>query len=265
MTHFNFHRFAMLLRLDLIGEWRKNAIIMGGLFMACFIIMLFKLTYHASMSSYDYQFHAADHLIASTSLVFICILWVLCMFKGASMLMQHTRSKQQFIAHFTLPATTAEKYAARMTYLLLGQTAGFVLCFVTADIVQGVLFCTMHDVPTFFTPFALKYIGDFLSDTDGTTLAITLLTVLYWHASYTLGATLFRRWPFVLTTFCNWLLGLLIITGLVSMHYSITHRPQVIINMSESGLKAFSIIWSVALCTAFYTLSYFLYRRRQLA
>lgn len=265
MKYFDFRRYAMLLRLDLVGQWRKNAIVMGGLFMACFAIMLSKLTYHSAIAD-NYVYHANDHAVAVTVFVFIGILWTLCLAKSASMLMAHTRSKQQFIAHFTLPATTGEKFAARLTYLVLGQTAGFALCFAAADLLQGLLFCSMHDVPMFFTPFLLRYIGDFFTENSAADVTLTLLMGLYGHATYTLGAALFRRWPFVLTTFCNWLLGLLFISGCFYIaHAYLSTETRITLTMWQEVSKIGAIVVYSAVCATFYTLSYFLYRRRQLA
>lgn len=269
MKNFSFRRYGMLLRLDFVGEWRKNLIRLSGLFLACFAIMLVKIFFH-SWTYGSYPFRANDSQVSSTVLGLTIVLWAFYLIKGASTLMQHVRTKPQMIAHFTLPATTGEKFAARLSFLLLEQTAGFAAAFLLADLTQGLVFFMMRDVPMFFTPFAFEALADLFSAADASELAILALGILSTHAVYTLGATVFRRWPFVLTVLCNWVLGIVFITAVITFaakaeanealirHYLDTYDV-------EATARLVLFIWSLTVTVAGYSLAYVLYRRRQLS
>ena len=208
---FDLHRFGMVLRWDLLTNWKSYLYSIAGL--AIGIIMLSISTLYTFPHSHyiveggDLGNYYEDSMTGLLATILIAFFFV-----SACNIFSNTKTKLQRENFLMLPANNLEKYAARFLMASVGSILIMVIATLVADFVQFIL-------SFFMTPgYHASIIGSFLSQIyeAATDTGNNPISILAWHKnidgalvgwsflimiySFTLlGGTFFRKQPIILT------------------------------------------------------------------
>ena len=207
---FDLHRFGMVLRWDLLTNWKSYFYSIAGL--AIGIIMLsISMLYTFPHSHYivggDLGNYYEDGMTGFLATILIAFFFV-----SACNIFSNTKTKLQRESFMMLPANNLEKYAARFLMMSVGSILTMLIATLIADFVQFVL-------SFFMTPgYHASIIGSSLSQiykaaTDAGNNPISILAwqykidaaILGWsfltmiYSFCLLGGTFFRKQPIILT------------------------------------------------------------------
>ena len=207
---FDLHRFGMVLRWDLLTNWKSYFYSIAGL--AIGIIMLsISMLYTFPHSHYivggDLGNYYEDGMTGFLATILIAFFFV-----SACNIFSNTKTKLQRESFMMLPANNLEKYAARFLMMSVGSILIMVIATLIADFVQFIL-------SFFMTPgYHASIIGSSLSQIykaatntgdnpicilawqykiDAAILGWSFLTMIY--SFCLLGGTFFRKQPIILT------------------------------------------------------------------
>lgn len=209
---FDLHRFGMVLRWDLLTNWKSYFYSIAGL--AIGIIMLsISMLYSFPHSHYIVEGGDLGNYYESRMTGFLAAIFILFFFISACNIFSNMKTKLQRESFMMLPANNLEKYAARFLMMSIGSIIMMLIATLIADFVQFVL-------SFFMTPgYHASIIGSSLSQiykaaTDAT--CNNPISILAWQCkidaalvgwsflimiySFTLlGGTFFRKQPIILT------------------------------------------------------------------
>lgn len=208
---FDLHRFGMVLRWDLLTNWKSYFYSMAGL--AIGIIMLsISMLYSFPHSHYIVEGGDLSNYYECRMTGFLAAIVILFFFISACNIFSNMKTKLQRESFLMLPANNLEKYAARFLMASVGSILIMVIATLIGDFVQFVL-------SFFMTPgYHASIIGSFLSqiykaatDADNNPISIlawqykidaailgwSFLTMIY--SFCLLGGTFFRKQPIILT------------------------------------------------------------------
>ena len=208
---FDLHRFGMVLRWDLLTNWKgyfyRTAALAIGIFLLYFS-MLFRYYEFIEGRGLDYYYECRTRFLAA--------IFILLFFVSASNIFGNMKTKLQRESFLMLPANNLEKYAARLLMMSIGSILMMLIATLIADLVQLVF-------SFFMTPgYHASIIGCFLSQiyktatvtsNNPTPISILILTwqwridavLLGWsflimiYSFCLLGGTFFRKQPIILT------------------------------------------------------------------
>lgn len=210
---FDLHRFGMVLRWDLLTNWKGYFYRTAGLAIGI-ILLYFSILY----SFHDYESIEGSGLdfYYESRTGFLATIFILLFFVSASNIFGNMKTKLQRESFLMLPANNLEKYAARLLMMSIGSILMMLIATLIADFVQFVF-------SFFMTPgYHASIIGCFLSqiyktatDTSNTPTPISIL-ILTWqwridavllgwsflimiYSFCLLGGTFFRKQPIILT------------------------------------------------------------------
>lgn len=207
---FDLHRFGMVLRWDLLTNWKSYFYSIAGL--AIGIIMLsISMLYTFPHSHYIVGGDLGNYYEDSMT-GFLATILIAFFFVSACNIFSNTKTKLQRENFLMLPANNLEKYAARFLMMSVGSILIMVIATLIGDFVQFVL-------SFFMTPgYHASIIGSSLSQiykaaTDSGNDPISILawqckadaalvgwSFLIMIYSFTLlGGTFFRKQPIILT------------------------------------------------------------------
>ena len=215
---FDLHRFGMVLRWDLLTNWKSYFYSIAGL--AIGIIMLsISMLYSFPHSHYIVGGDLGNYYEDSMT-GFLATILIAFFFVSACNIFSNTKTKLQRESFMMLPANNLEKYAARFLMMSVGSILIMVIATLIADFVQFIL-------SFFMTPgYHASIIGSSLSQiykaatyTDNNPKCIFAwnpISILAWQCkidaallgwsflimiySFTLlGGTFFRKQPIILT------------------------------------------------------------------
>lgn len=208
---FDLHRFGMVLRWDLLTNWKSYFYSIAGL--AIGIIMLsISMLYSFSHSHYIVEGGDLGNYYESRMTGFLAAIFILFFFISACNIFSNMKTKLQRESFMMLPANNLEKYAARFLMMSVGSILIMVIATLIGDFVQFVL-------SFFMTPgYHASIIGSSLSQiykaatdsgndpisilawqckADAALIGWSFLIMIY---SFTLlGGTFFRKQPIILT------------------------------------------------------------------
>lgn len=208
---FDLHRFGMVLRWDLLTNWKSYFYSIAGL--AIGIIMLsISMLYSFPHSHYIVEGGDLGNYYESRMTGFLAAIFILFFFISACNIFSNMKTKLQRESFMMLPANNLEKYAARFLMMSVGSILIMVIATLIGDFVQFVL-------SFFMTPsYHASIIGSSLSQiykaaTDSGNDPISILawqckadaalvgwSFLIMIYSFTLlGGTFFRKQPIILT------------------------------------------------------------------
>ena len=208
---FDLHRFGMVLRWDLLTNWKSYFYSIAGL--AIGIIMLSISMLYSFPHSYFIVERALNYYYECRMTGFLAAIFILFIFISACNIFSNMKTKLQRESFMMLPANNLEKYAARFLMMSIGSSIMMLIATLIADFVQFVL-------SFFMTPgYHASIIGSSLSQiykaaTDAT--CNNPISILAWQCkidaalvgwsflimiySFTLlGGTFFRKQPIILT------------------------------------------------------------------
>ena len=208
---FDLHRFGMVLRWDLLTNWKSYFYSIAGL--AIGIIMLsISMLYSFPHSHYIVEGGDLGNYYEVRMTGFLAAIFILFFFISACNIFSNMKTKLQRESFMMLPANNLEKYAARFLMASVGSILIMVIATLIGDFVQFVL-------SFFMTPgYHASIIGSSLSQIykAATDTGNNPISILAWHKnidgalvgwsflimiySFTLlGGTFFRKQPIILT------------------------------------------------------------------
>lgn len=207
---FDLHRFGMVLRWDLLTNWKSYFYSNAGL--AIGIIMLSISMLYSFPHSYFIVERDLNYYYECRMTGFLAAIFILFIFISACNIFSNMKTKLQRESFLMLPANNLEKYAARFLMMSVGCILMMLIATLIADFVQFVL-------SFFMTPgYHASIIGSSLSQiykaaTDAGNNPISILAwqykidaaILGWsfltmiYSFCLLGGTFFRKQPIILT------------------------------------------------------------------
>lgn len=277
---FDLHRFGMVLRWDLLTNWKSNFYSMAGL--AIGIIMLsISMLYSFPHSHYIVEGGDLGNYYEVRMTGFLAAIFILFFFISACNIFSNMKTKLQRESFMMLPANNLEKYAARFLMASVGSILIMVIATLIGDFVQFIL-------SFFITPgYHASIIGSALSQiykaaTDAGNNPISILAgqgkidaaLLGWsilimiYSFCLLGGTFFRKQPIILTAVSGIIIFMIIgycgskleEWGVFGVHYYENYYSQ------APTLSMTTIFWSVvflALAAGSLRASYKLFTRMQ--
>lgn len=207
---FDLHRFGMVLRWDLLTNWKSYFYSIAGL--AIGIIMLSIPMLYNFPHSYFIVERDLNYYYECRMTGFLAAIFILFIFISTCNIFSNMKTKLQRESFMMLPANNLEKYAARFLMMSIGSIIMMLIATLIADFVQFVL-------SFFMTPgYHASIIGSSLSQiykaaTDAGNNPISILAwqykidaaILGWsfltmiYSFCLLGGTFFRKQPIILT------------------------------------------------------------------
>ena len=207
---FDLHRFGMVLRWDLLTNWKSYFYSIAGL--AIGIIMLSISMLYSFPHSYFIVERDLNYYYECRMTGFLAAIFILFIFISACNIFSNMKTKLQRESFMMLPANNLEKYAARFLMMSVGSILMMLIATLVADFVQFIL-------SFFMTPgYHASIIGSSLSQIykaatnagdnpisvlagqckiNAALLGWSFLIMIY---SFTLlGGTFFRKQPIILT------------------------------------------------------------------
>ena len=218
---FDLHRFGMVLRWDLLTNWkgyfyRTAALAIGIILLA--ISMLYSFSHSNFIEGRGLDFYYKCNMTGFLSAIFILLFFV-----SASNIFGNMKTKLQRESFLMLPANNLEKYAARFLMMSIGSILMMMIATLIADFVQFVF-------SFFITPgYHASLIGSYLSQIyqTATDARNNFICISAWQ--YKLDAALLG-WSFLIMIYSFCLLG------------GTFFRKQPIILRAASGILLFMII-----------------------
>ena len=208
---FDLHRFGMVLRWDLLTNWKSYFYSMAGL--AIGIIMIsFSMLYNFPHSRVIGAGGDLSDYYRCSIVGFLAALFMLFIFISACNIFSNMKTKLQRESFLILPANNLEKYAARFLMMSVGSILIMVIAMLIGDFVQFILSCFM--TPGYHASIigsSLRQIYEAATDAGNDPISVlawqckadaalvgwSFLIMIY---SFTLlGGTFFRKQPIILT------------------------------------------------------------------
>lgn len=220
---FDLHRFGMVLRWDLLTNWKSYFYSIAGL--AIGIIMLsIPMLYNFPSSRVIRAGGDLSDYYRCSIVGFLAAIVILFFFISACNIFSNMKTKLQRESFMMLPANNLEKYAARFLMMSVGSILIMVIATLIADFVQFVL-------SFFMTPgYHASIIGSSLRQIYEAAIDTTCnnpISILAWQ--YKIDAAI-REWSFLTMIYSFCLLG------------GTFFRKQPIILTAVSGIIIFMII-----------------------
>ena len=207
---FDLHRFGMVLRWDLLTNWKGYFNRIAGL--AIGIILLSISMLYSFPHSYFIEEGDLGNYYECRMTGFLAAIYILLIFVSASNIFGNMKTKLQRESFLMLPANNLEKYAARFLMMSVGSILMMLIATLVADFVQFILSFFM--TPGYHASIigsSLRQIYEAATNTgdnpicilagqckiDAALLGWSFLIMIY---SFTLlGGTFFRKQPIILT------------------------------------------------------------------
>ena len=276
---FDLHRFGMVLRWDLLTNWKGYFNRIAGL--AIGIILLSISMLYSFPHSYFIEEGDLGNYYECRMTGFLAAIYILLIFVSASNIFGNMKTKLQRESFLMLPANNLEKYAARFLMMSVGSILMMLIATLIADFVQFVL-------SFFMTPgYHASIIGSSLSQIYkiATIGGNNPISILAWHEKIDaallgwsflimiysfclLGGTFFRKQPIILTAVSGIIIFMIIgycgskleEWGAFGVHYYENYYSQ------APTLSMTTIFWSIvflALAAGSLWTSYKLFTRMQ--
>ena len=276
---FDLHRFGMVLRWDLLTNWKSYFYSIAGL--AIGIILLSISMLYSFPHSYFIEEGDLGNYYECRMTGFLAAIYILLIFVSASNIFGNMKTKLQRESFLMLPANNLEKYAARFLMMSVGSILMMLIATLVADFVQFIL-------SFFMTPgYHASIIGSSLSQIYkiATIGGNNPISILAWHEKIDaallgwsflimiysfclLGGTFFRKQPLILTAVSGIIIFMIIgycgskleDWGVFGVHYYENYYSQ------APTLSMTTIFWSIvflALAAGSLWTSYKLFTRMQ--
>ena len=235
--YFNFSRLTLVMKRDLMENWKTNLYTFLGLFLAFLGVYLFQMYDYIDYDGVPNAFQTVERYISHHTGAFSVITSCL-LFYFASDSMRNMRNREQRLAYLMLPATKLEKFISRGLYVTLGMFVMILLASLLAEAVHWAFMPFFDNLPDNFkicvwpevweeiwetiSPFKTRKV--ILAPLDYNNLPKTLpwveksmfieimlayLVALWFHSLYILGGSYFGKYAFFKTT------GTLILIGAI--------------------------------------------------
>ena len=263
---FSFARLMMVMKRDLVENWRNNLHNLLSIYGAFLISAL--MSYVTISDKTDSSIYFAYRLGFFIAVGFITF-FVLHI--NAAHIMDVMNTKERRMAYLMLPATKAEKFVSRAIHVTLGTVVMIIVTLFLAEITRLMLF-PLIGAPEVLQHFCLFDFHEiffdkfYWSELDVTELEkfknVAILNSISWflasHSAFILGGTYFYKRP-VVKTFGTIILGFTVLSFILSLWNPFHALPIVKFEVA---------IWTscfiaLAIVITNWALSYYLFTRSQ--
>lgn len=213
---FSFQRIAMVMKRELMENWKKNLYAFIGIYAAFLIVMVVQMG-NASGTPGDelrYKIYCNGYVeVFTLGALFLS-------FINASSIMEGMQTKEQRISFLMLPATMIEKFVARFLYVTVGLIVAILVAVSLAELTRLMLM-PLFDLPEMYRKTVLPDVFWMMFVEDDRWIYIEgeqypwLANLFVWcwllwsHSLYILGGNYWYKKPFFKT------LGTIILVMLV--------------------------------------------------
>ncbi len=263
MKQFSFSRLWAVMRHDFFSHYSRILTLLGGITLGLYALEMAQ--YSGSVAGIPFP-ESRLSVIASSLLMAMLFMSYICIgsaFAGLS-------TKQARISLFMLPATSAEKYVARVVGGLLLSTAGILLSALVADVLRQLSSLVLGGDSSSLLPYYIYILKDACSlsgsTPSGYVSSLWVLTALFMafvgrYSFYLLGGVYFRKRAFMKTFGIEVLAFLLLGPSLLNFLSWHSYARATIFDTS-SGCLLFSLLMLVV--TVFNTVAaYYLFAHKQ--
>ena len=261
MKNFDINRFGNVLKWELVYNRQKTVRLLLTWFAVAFLLFLFIDVFTQSPIQ-----------LQGTGAAFFWTFTVVLGILSGSFIQNSMKTRQNRIDYLMLPASNLEKFLARYLNVTIISYAGFLLAFLTADVLQYLLMLVFDASHAEWITAGLVSLNGEGGNPDSNPLlsAAAGLVAFWWiHSVYVLGGMFFRRlgwlwttliWQFAGTTLavgCGWM-----VYKLLHVLYGDTFRV-VLLDGAEKWLTVAYFVVMVGLVALNYWLGYRLFTRLQ--
>lgn len=263
MSNFDFKRFAATLKWQAC-MLRRQALLWT--FVVADTVIIFEALLLTTSKNVEY-----DQLICELAQIFFGF-FIIIMAASWSSIFHQANDKGRRQALLTLPVSNMEKYLSAIIISTVAWPLFVLLALTIGDSVRTVAAWMLFDKPLISVlPWFFKELEPNTLYPDGIwwpKFLFTLMAITWAHSLYTLGGTLIRKHPFVITS----LLLIALIVGLAHVNSPVTRRHVALFSYyGYGGLERYVnpaayvlMVVMAALATLNYRLSYKAFRNFQL-
>lgn len=267
---FDLHRFGMVLRWDLLTNKKRYIFGLLGLilgFTGCFVGCLYSSRGWANAIAHGESAPGApslnDFYIDQTYNFFWIFLSIVMVVMAAKIFhnMKHKLSRESFLM---LPATSLEKFIARLLLMSVGAFFMVLVALVGGDMIQFLF--SFAITPTFHIsitwPILSKWGIFFINNTN----IETICAILFIHSFCTLGGSFYRKQSVILTLVTGCILAFIFGYTITELHELGVFPLNGHMNADEiqtTICEILAIIFSLAFTGFNYWASYKLFTRMQ--
>lgn len=210
--NFDLHRLSMVLRWDILTNWKRHLGATAGLAIGISIycvLRLFSMRYW--LNSTDVEL--VGHQYQVSVCMFFSVIAFIAFYVLASCIFNNMKTKLQRESFLMLPACNLEKFVARLLMMSIGALVQLFAAVILADVIQFIFsFIITPDFHISITWAVLSHIIPIIQPFDNDWLKwITLYSfILFSHSFATLGGTFYRKLPVLLTACTGILLSLIL-------------------------------------------------------
>lgn len=209
-TIFDWKRFVMMMRWDIISYWKQMTAMTSGITFAMsiiFVLQLWSMRGFLSMPEMSEQY-GEWYMMQMVGYVRIFVFFYIGAM--AAFLFSNMNTKENRLAFLIQPASNLEKYLVRLLHVTVGSLICVLVALLVADLIQFIfsLFLSRgyHGSVTLHIFDRLFWSGDGESALfDGVDAWFVLAAGIWIHSLYLLGGAFFRRRAWLFTT-CVFLL-----------------------------------------------------------
>ncbi len=249
MKNFDYNRFLQTLKWNIITE-KKTMLTHTLAFVVGFLIIQGLYIFIVNMFRNPGPKSVEIGMMMSISMVFVLVYYY------ASGILGNGRTKEQRTTVLMLPASNAEKYCARLVYVLVFIPLLVIAALIVATLLRmGIQLLLGHD----YIVFGL----DFLMDDGGFGFLDTLSSHLFSVSIFVLGGVLFRKHPFIWT--CVSTMAILFIIALVmGLIVKLCLPTHMYVHVEADFPRAVGYVLAAVVMVFNFWFSYRLFRRLQL-
>lgn len=261
---FDLHRLGLVMRWDILGNWKHHASALIGLAVGTTLfclIMLYNIGNHGTHDPEATSIYYLERVYG----FFITITFI-AFYVMASCIFTNMKTKQKREGFLILPASNLEKFISRLLLMLAWAIVSLIGALIIADFIQFI--SSFFLSPGFHQEIAWPTIRHFFESVfsfkywERATVIYSFL--LFVHSFFTLGGAFYRKLPVLLTP-CTGLV-LCIVFGYICnelaesglLHINFNHG-----SMADYCLTAISTIVLLALSAFNYWASYKIFTHMQ--
>lgn len=236
---FELHRLSMVIRWDILTNWKRHLGALAGLTISISIYCVLKL-FSMRFWLFSDDVEQAAKQYQQSICMFYAVIAFIAFYILASCIFNNMKTKLQRESFLMLPAYNIEKFVARFLVMSIGGLVQLLAALILADVIQ--LIFSFIITPGFHTSITwpvLSHISSIpvpLSGNDWLKITSVYAFLLFAHSFATLGGAFYRKKP-VLLTACTGIL-LCMILG-----YIINELGKLELSISLAMLTSAMVRW----------------------
>lgn len=233
---FSFSRLGLVMKRDWMENWKTNLYVFIGIYGAYLVSYLVSMDMYSQPRYLNNAYLEASYF-KSHSGYFAFIAAVLLIYFAAQT-MRNMKNKESRLAYLMLPATSLEKFVARVLYATAGVIGMIIAASSLAEVTHFVFIPFFEGFPEklhlcvwpyawgniweAINPFnvTMRYYspveGEYITKTIFWRFALAYSAALWFHSLFILGGNYFTKYPFVKTC------GVIILSSIV-LGYLLSH------------------------------------------